>query len=364
MYVETLSVVDFRNYADAEASLFPGLNVLVGANGQGKTNLLEALFLAAGRNPPRFGGNSQLVRWGCTEARVEARAAGGGAQPVVRLEIGARGRRLLVNGTKARSVANSPITAAMFCPETLGLVKEGAQARRDLLDDLLERLQPAYAAVRSDYMRVVRQRNRVLQQAQSAPRQLDVWDARLLELGTEITLRRLWATAHVAPLVSEAYANLSGSSSPEASGSYRGRLVGEENAPESVARRFSEELARRQSEELARGITVVGPHRDDLVLTLGGHEMRGFGSQGEQRTAALALIIAEAHLLREATGEPPVLLLDDVLSELDEARRGRLLEGVAAEGQAVVTTTNINTLGAAAEAAHVLEIREGTITGE
>lgn len=362
MYIERLHLADFRNYQHADVALSPGLNLLLGANGQGKTNLLEAAFLAAGRNPPRFGGNSQLVRWGQDRACIEAAARVGGANPEIAVEIGPRGRRLSVNGKPARSLARSPLAAALFCPETLKLVKEGAHARRELADDLVERLRPAHGRVRSDYARVVRQRNKALQR-RPAGQDLCAWDEQLSVLGAEIVASRVDLVRRIGPLVSEAYATLSGNTEPKVSAAYDSRLTCEDNSVEAIAKRISRMLEDRRADEHARGVTLVGPHGDDLVLTLDGHDLRASGSQGEQRTAALALVLAEAQILRDATGEEPVLLLDDVVSELDETRRGLLLAHVGGLGQALVTATAGQALGAVLDQANVIQIAGGRVVG-
>ncbi len=359
MLVESLSLRDFRNYACARVTLAPGLNLLVGANGQGKTNLLEAIHLISGRNPPRFGGNAQLIRWGSDTATAEATITAGGAEPALKLELDRRGRRLFVNGKKTRALSDSPLVATLFCPETLRLVKEGAQARRELADDLIERLRPAYGRTRSEYGRVLRQRNKILQRPGSAA-QLDVWDERLCELGAEIVAERAEIVRVVSPLVSEAYGTLSGEGRPAAA-SYESRLVGDDNGHEAIARRMAASLAARRADEFARGFTLVGPHRDDVELTLDGHALRGFGSQGEQRTAALALVLAEARVLAEATGAQPVMLLDDVVSELDDERRKRLLKHLAEGRQVIITATSERATGAALPNANVIRVCRGQV---
>ncbi|RJQ53198.1 MAG: DNA replication and repair protein RecF [Actinobacteria bacterium] len=338
MHIEEISLRNYRNYSSLTLALEPGLTVVSGDNGQGKTNLLEAICLLSGRSPIRFGGNSQLVRWGSETASVAGRARVGGVCPGLRVSISASGRRLDVNNTRARSLAQSPLQAALFCPDTLSLVKEGAQGRRDLVDGLLERLQPAYRRLRADYARVLRQRNKVLQHA-GRDAELGPWDTQLVELGSRIALSRAALVRRAGPHVSASYAGLSGKAEPAAWARYESGLLEGDDEEESVAARFTARLRERRDEERARGVTVVGPHRDDVVLELGGRALREFGSQGEQRCAALALVLAEAGLLEESAGERPVLLLDDVLSELDEARRRRLVESVAANGQTIMTTT-------------------------
>ncbi len=359
MHVESLSLSNFRNYRGTKLCLQPGLTLVAGENGQGKTNLLEAVFLLSGRNPVRFGGNAELVRWGQDSATVSGRVRLEGRKPEVKMNVGASGRRLEVNGTRVRSLSDSPLEASLFCPETLSLVKEGAQARRDLLDDLLERLTAGYSSLRSDYAKAMRQRNKLLQQGEGGTR-LEPWDGQLVSLGAEIVVCRRDLARRMRPFVSEAYASLSGGTQPEAEARYESKLLAGDGSRGEVEAEFARRLAARRAEELARGLTLVGPHRDDVVLELDGRPLRGFGSQGEQRSAALALVLAEARVLEGATGEEPVLLLDDALSELDESRRRRLLEVLADRGQTIVTTSRAESLREAAEA-HVVRIAGGEV---
>lgn len=341
MYVERLRLKAFRNFVEEELVLARGLNVLTGENGQGKTNLLEAIYVAAGRNTPRFGGNANLIAWGEDRTRIEADACARGTAPTVCVDIDHAGRRTVVNGKAVRSHSASPIRAALFCPETLGLVKEGAHARREMIDDLIEREQPSYGRLRAEYGRVLRQRNRLLRDSTAhLGSELGVWNEQLIGLGARVTARRIEACRRLEPLVSEAYATLSGEAEPRVGLRYEGRLVGEDNSATALAARLSRQIDERRMEEHARRMTLVGPHRDELVLTVGEHALRGYGSQGQQRTAALALVFAEAAILERAEGDRPVLLLDDVLSELDPSRRRLLLMTVSGGGQAVVTTAN------------------------
>lgn len=367
MHVEEIRVTDYRNYANLCLALEPGLTIISGDNGQGKTNLLEAIYLLSGRSPLRFGGNAELVRWGAATAIISGRVSAGAGAPEVTLTIGTSGRRMQINGTKPRSLRGSPLAATLFCPDTLSLVKEGASARRDLVDTLLERLQPAFSALRSDYGRVLRQRNKVLQRSEERAA-LEPWDGQLIELGTQIVIKRASLVRRMSPLVSESYATLSARSGACAQARYSSRLLegradGDDQDEEGIRARFQALIEERRREELARGLTVVGPHRDDVALELEGRPLREFGSQGEQRCAALSLVLAEAGLLQESSGERPVLLLDDVLSELDELRRARLLEAVSRGGQTIVTTTKAEGIGEMPRA-RMLRVSGGEVVDE
>lgn len=359
MYIETLALSDYRNYRNATARLGPGLTILAGRNGQGKTNLLESIYLSGGRDPVRFGGIGQTIRAGQATARVDTRVRTTGAEPQVTLVIERGGRKLYVNGTRARAISRSPIAAAMFCPELLMLVKEGAEGRRQFLDDLLERLKPAYGRLRADYARAVRQRNKTLQNGGGLA--LDAWDDRVAELGVEVVAQRFWIVELLQPTLSDAHARLSGTRQPAASAQYRCSVAQEAPGDKAPVDEFVAQLRRRRPEELARGRTLVGPHRDDLVMCLDGCELRTLGSQGEQRTTALALTMCEAKLLQEATGEQPILLLDDAFSELDEQRRDLLLEIASAPEQAIATTAQMDGLPDAGAKARVIEVVDGKL---
>ena len=346
-----LSLADFRSYATAEVDLDRGVTALVGPNGQGKTNLIEAVGYVATLASHRVATDAPLVRLGAQRAVVRAAINRGGRALLVELEI--------VNGAPNRARVNrAPVSrprevlgtlrSVLFAPEDLALVKGDPDGRRRFLDDLLVARAPRFAGVRSDYERVVKQRNALLKAIKSGKgdlRTLDVWDDQLAAVGAELLAGRVYLTHQLAPHVAHAYAELAGPGQAAAIG-YRSTLgedVGEQAQPgrELLRGRLQEALTRRRPVELERVVSLVGPHRDDLGIQLGPFPAKGFASHGESWSLALALRLASYQLLRADTGADgdgePVLVLDDVFAELDSGRRERLAALVAGAEQVLVT---------------------------
>ncbi len=355
MRVTSLSVTDFRSYPAAELVLDEGVTAFVGPNGQGKTNLVEAVGYVATLGSHRVATDAPLVRLGAQRAVVRAGVRRAGRDTLVEIEIvpGGANRARLNRGPvpRAREVLGV-LRTVLFAPEDLALVKGDPDGRRRFLDDLLVARAPRFAGVRSDYERVVRQRNALLKSAGAAirggrgdVRTLDVWDSHLATAGAELLAGRLRLVSLLAPDVAKAYAQVSDGQG-EASIGYRTTL-GEDLAPgplldrDLLAARLLEALARARPQELERGVSLVGPHRDDLQLNLGPFPAKGFASHGESWSFALALRLASYELLR-ADGGPdgdgePVLVLDDVFAELDTGRRERLAALVSGAEQVLVT---------------------------
>ena len=371
MRVTSLSVTDFRSYATAELALDEGVTALVGPNGQGKTNLVEAVGYVATLGSHRVSTDAPLVRLGASRAVVRAGVRRAGRDTLVEIEIvpGGANRARLNRGPvpRAREVLGV-LRTVLFAPEDLALVKGDPDGRRRFLDDLLVARAPRFAGVRSDYERVLRQRNALLKSAGATirggrgdVRTLDVWDSHLATAGAELLAGRLRLVSLLAPDVAKAYAQVSDGQG-EASIAYRTSL-GEDLATgtsfdrELLAARLLEALAKARPQELERGVSLVGPHRDDLQLNLGPFPAKGFASHGESWSYALALRLASYELLR-ADGGPdgdgePVLVLDDVFAELDTGRRDRLAALVAGAEQVLVTAAVPQDVPEALEGARV-----------
>ena len=355
MRVTHLSVTDFRSYPSAELALDEGVTALVGPNGQGKTNLVEAVGYVATLGSHRVATDAPLVRLGAQRAVVRAMVRRAGRDTLVEIEIvpGGANRARLNRGPvpRAREVLGV-LRTVLFAPEDLALVKGDPDGRRRFMDDLLVARAPRFAGVRADYERIVRQRNALLKSAGAAirggrgdVRTLDVWDSHLATTGAELLAGRLRLVSLLAPDVAKAYAQVSDGQG-EATIAYRSTL-GEDLAPgpaverELLGARLLEAMAKARPQELERGVSLVGPHRDDLQLNLGPFPAKGFASHGESWSIALALRLASYELLR-ADGGPdgdgePVLVLDDVFAELDTGRRDRLAALVAGAEQVLVT---------------------------
>ena len=352
MRVSHLSLSDYRSWPALDLELGPGSTALVGANGQGKTNLVEALGYVATLGSHRVSTDAPLVRSGAERAVVRARVERGGRSTLVEVEVNpGRANRARINRSpvpRAREVLGL-LRTVLFAPEDLSLVRGDPSERRRFLDELLVLRAPRLAGVRADYERVLKQRNALLKTAFLARRSgggdmrtLDVWDAHLARTGAELLAARLALVEGLSPHVAEAYAQVSAGQG-EPGLAYRSSLG--EGMPATPDREVLEAallsgLARVRPQEVERGVSLVGPHRDELVLSLGELPVKGYASHGESWSVALALRLASYQLLRgdaaEGDGEP-VLLLDDVFAELDTGRRTRLAELVGGAEQVLVT---------------------------
>ncbi|MFI8390462.1 DNA replication/repair protein RecF [Streptomyces sp. NPDC085540] len=352
MHVSHLSLADFRSYARAEVPLDPGVTAFVGPNGQGKTNLVEAIGYLATLGSHRVSSDAPLVRMGADRAIIRAAVTQGERQQLVELELNpGRANRARINRSsqvRPRDVLGI-IRSVLFAPEDLALVKGDPGERRRFLDELVTARSPRMAAVRSDYERVLKQRNTLLKSAAMARRHggrsldlstLDVWDQHLARAGAELLAQRLDLIATLLPLADKAYEQLAPGGGPLglAYKSSAGEPVdsGAARTREALYEVLLAALAEVRKQEIERGVTLVGPHRDDVVLRLGELPAKGYASHGESWSYALALRLASYELLR-SEGSEPVLILDDVFAELDARRRERLAELVAPGEQVLVT---------------------------
>ncbi|MER5415035.1 DNA replication/repair protein RecF [Streptomyces virginiae] len=352
MHVSHLSLADFRSYARAEVPLDPGVTAFVGPNGQGKTNLVEAIGYLATLGSHRVSSDAPLVRMGADRAIIRAAVTQGERQQLVELELNpGRANRARINRSsqvRPRDVLGI-IRTVLFAPEDLALVKGDPGERRRFLDELVTARSPRMAAVRSDYERVLKQRNTLLKSAAMARRHggrsldlstLDVWDQHLARVGAELLAQRLDLIATLLPLADKAYEQLAPGGGPLGL-AYRSSVgepvdSGAARTREALYEALLAALAEVRKQEIERGVTLVGPHRDDLVLRLGELPAKGYASHGESWSYALALRLASYELLR-SEGSEPVLILDDVFAELDTRRRERLAELVAPGEQVLVT---------------------------
>jgi DNA replication and repair protein RecF len=343
MMIDRLVLADFRNYEVLDLQLSANLTVLVGPNGSGKTNVIEAIQLVTSARSFRRPVSGDVVRWGAESARVRVQASAQERAVEIQLDVERGGARTYrVNGQPRRrlSEVTSVIPSVVFTPDDLGMVKGSAEKRRSAADDLGETLSATYGSLRRDYGRVVKQRNALLREGAPAT-SLQPWDTQLCSLGAKLVTHRLRLLERVMARASERYESMADGESLGYTYADRCALGSCATLEETeIAARMSDELTRRASDERRRVLTLVGPHRDDVVFLVGGHDARSFASQGQQRTIALAWKLAEVEVVREVLRTDPVLLLDDVMSELDEDRRRALSELVLQDIQTVVTTTN------------------------
>lgn len=361
MQVRRLWLSGFRSYEAADVALGPGLTALVGGNGEGKTNLVEAVAFLALLESFRGVGPEALVRRGSAAAVVRAEIVHrDGREVLIEAEVPAGGgrTRVLVNRqrlARSRDLLGG-VRVSVFSPDDLVLVKGGPGERRRFLDDVIVALHPAHDRLRRELERVLRQRTTLLKQAggrldAEIVLTLDVWDAKLAEAGEALGTLRAGLVAELEPLVAKAYEELAGSpAAVRLTYDPPWRRVG-----------LAAALAASRAEDVRRAVSSVGPHRDDLDIELDALAARTHASQGEQRSLALALRLAAHRLVTDRIGDAPVLLLDDVLSELDPARSAALLRHVPL-GQVLITTAG--PLPAAAHPEQVLRIRGGQVVPE
>jgi DNA replication and repair protein RecF len=348
MHVSALSLTDFRSWSQLDLELAPGATALVGSNGQGKTNVVEALLYVSTLGSHRVSSDGPLVRQGADRAIVRARVERDDRSTLVELELnpGKANRARINRGAvpRAREVLGI-LRTVLFAPEDLDLVKGDPSDRRRFLDDLLVLRAPRLAGVRADYERVLKQRNALLKTAFLAKRSggadmrtLDVWDSHLAQSGADLLSARLSLVEELQPYAQVAYREVS-KGQGELGLAYKSSLgdaLPETSDREVLAAVILSELAKVRAQEVERGVSLVGPHRDELVLSLGPLPVKGYASHGESWSVALALRLASYELLKADGGEP-VLVLDDVFAELDTGRRERLATLVEGAGQVLVT---------------------------
>jgi DNA replication and repair protein RecF len=354
VHVDHLQLTDFRSYGSVDLPLEAGVTTFVGANGQGKTNLVEAIEYLSTMSSHRVASEVPLVRSGAARAIVRAGVRAGLDDPrrlTLELEINpGKANRARLNRSPLRNAREiiGVLRTVVFSPVDIAIVKGDPSERRRFLDDLIVARWPRVAGVRADYERVLKQRNTLLKSLSGrlrgspppadAESVLDVWDTHLARAGGELLEARLTTLADLAPHVSKAYADIAPTNN-DASADYRASVNLEAyqgRARDSLSAALEAGMAERRAEEIQRGVSLVGPHRDDIALSLGMLPAKGYASHGESWSLALALRLGSFHLLR-ADGVEPVLMLDDVFAELDAVRRERLASGVRVAEQVLVT---------------------------
>ncbi|MDL2232552.1 DNA replication/repair protein RecF [Ruminococcaceae bacterium OttesenSCG-928-L11] len=342
MNIQALKLERFRNIRQLEFSPVPGANVIYGDNAQGKTNILEAVWLFTGGKSFRGGKDSDFIRFGEENTSLQLEFSAGGRPQTAAVYLGEGRKNAFLNEIKQPSIGKlmGEFCAVFFSPDHLLLVKQGPEYRRRLIDTSLCQAYPKYAKILDSYQKILRQRASLLRdipRSASLLDMLDVWDNSLVEYGGYITAVRAGYVKRLAEEAREVYAGIS--DGRETLGvCYRTsyELGGEPATRQEFTDAYRLAVRRNRGEDIAHGSTMAGPHRDDIDITIDGSSARSFGSQGQQRSCVLALKLAECALLEQRNGEPPVVLLDDVMSELDESRRGYLLNRL--EGKQILIT--------------------------
>lgn len=363
MHVCSLRLSHFRNYAALEVGFHPQLNLLLGFNAQGKTNVLEALYCLSTTRSFRAASDEEMIQFGQEGGAVEGVLQREEGQERIGLEFRqGKNKALFVNGKKQKklSVLLGRLPAVVFSPDDLFLVKGGPALRRRYLDVTILQMDGGYLGHLQQYERTLKQRNSLLRQkTANVESQLGIWDLPLAQHGAALMLKRREACRKLSELAGRALGDLTG-------GAERFEVryepnVGVEDGEGPLREKMLQALAQARREETARGLTVVGPHRDDLGLWVNDQPLRKFGSQGQQRTGALALKLAQLSLLAEGCHTAPLVLFDDVMAELDEKRQAFFLNRLQQGGQAFLTGTSANDFSAAAKKARIFRVEAGKV---
>jgi DNA replication and repair protein RecF len=345
MQIKSLSLRDFRNHQDEKFTFSPGVTAIIGRNGRGKTNIVEAVNYFATLGSHRVSQDTPLIRWGCDEAQISALVHKHDRQATVGITIKASGsNKVTLNDnklTKPRDVLGL-VHTVIFAPEDLELVRREPAARRRYIDDFCTQLTPRFAGLRLDYERTLKQRNSLLksngrrEMSANALATLQAWDEQLVEYGSQVVSHRLNALHQLKEPIDNHGKMLSGDTEPLLATYQASWLTTDLMDAEAVKADFRLALAERHREEVERGVTLVGPHRDDIELVLSGMPAKEYSSHGQSWSVALALRLATFTILRQHDDDP-ILILDDVFAELDRKRRNRLVSAVSGVEQVLIT---------------------------
>jgi DNA replication and repair protein RecF len=367
MYIESLNLLHFRNYSEQHVEFSRSVNVFYGENAQGKTNALEAIYFLAMGKSHRASRDVDCIQWGQDNAQIQANVVVRNRRHDLKIQFRNGAKRAAVNGVNQGRMTDfvGHFQVVLFAPEDLQLVKGGPGGRRRFIDMELGQTHPTYLYHLTNYQKVLQQRNTLLKQGKFDEDFIQVLDQQLAEHGSEVLLRRFQFLRDMEPLSAAIYATIS-DGREQFSFRYQCSIPALADTPnpqrEWVVQQFLDALAKKRNADLHAGHTTVGPHRDDLVFFLNEQPVQSFASQGQQRTIALALRLAEIDFIHQEIGEYPVLLLDDVLSELDDVRQKNLVLNMSEKVQTIVTTTTISQLRDKLHAdARLFEVRSGII---
>jgi len=341
--VRTLILRNYRNHETLSLHFGDGINLIVGRNAQGKTNILESIYLLGKGRSFRAQDHRDMVKWGENGCVVEAEIEKRGGKSLAAAYLSDDQKAFKLDGKKKRVIPGIPVV--LFVPQDITLFRELPQIRRNYLNDFISALDPSYRAAYREFSRTLTQRNRVLKEGMDGcwddiSTELEVWSDRLVERGTEVMLKREEWIRRINVLLPQVYSYMGGvGDEPEVQ--YRANINPKKFAKGEIREEFYRGLDEREELERIRGVTLVGPHRDDWSAKVGGRDIRHYGSQSQMRIMALSLKVSELELIKGALGEAPLLLLDDVISELDEVSAERLLSFVREmEGQVFITSTD------------------------
>jgi len=373
MYLKTLHLRSFRNYQDQRVDFSAPKTILVGNNAQGKSNLLEAVELLATLKSHRVGRDRDLVLEGASAGQITATLERKYGVADLALTVRTQGRRTVAlnqENLKRQLDFLGVLNAVEFSSLDLDLVRGAPERRRSWVDALLIQIEPIYAHILQQYNQVLKQRNALLKEiksqeslSKSQDAQLTLWDVQLATTGSRVTRRRARVLQRLAPLAQNWHASISGKTEV-LEVKYAPNVSLEDDEPEKVQQAFLDKIQQRRLPEQIHGTSLVGSHRDEVEFTINQTPARAYGSQGQQRTLVLALKLAELKLIEEVVGEPPLLLLDDVLAELDPLRQNQLLDAIQDRFQTLITTTHLGSFDADwLKSSQILSVQAGKISG-
>ncbi|WP_332634401.1 DNA replication/repair protein RecF [Halalkalibacter flavus] len=368
MYIKQLTLRQFRNYKKVELSFHKQVNVFLGENAQGKTNILESIFVLALAKSHRTSKDKELIGWGEEFARVQGEIAKKTSSLDIELILSVKGKKGKINGLEQKKLSEyvGAANVVMFAPEDLNLVKGSPQVRRRFLDMELGQISRVYLHHLGMYQKVLKQRNHLLKTLQfgkGSKEMLDILTDQMIVLAAEVTIRRYGFIKRLQTWAEQIHHDVSRGKEKLEIRYLSSTDVSEDKDLSKIKDGYYQTYQELREREIQRGVTLFGPHRDDLAFSINERDVQTYGSQGQQRTTALALKLAEIELIYSEIGEYPILLLDDVLSELDDYRQSHLLRTIQGRVQTFVTTTNVSgideqTLNQAA----IFHVSEGTIT--
>lgn len=349
LHLQSISLLNYRNYKYADVAFDPNVNLLIGENAQGKTNMMEAIHTLAMTKGHRTQKDKELIRWDKKYARIEGTVEKNSGIITLEITISEFGKKAKLNSLEQRKLSDyiGALNIVMFAPEDLNIVKGNPSIRRRFLDMEIGQIQPVYIHDLSQYQKILQQRNALLKDLQRMRNQeqlimLDILTESLTDLAAKVVKRRLSFLTKLQNWAETIHHNIS-HGEEELQLNYLPSVdVSEQATLSKIVEAYENKFAKIKDREIDRGMTLAGPHRDDVLFFVNGKDVQTFGSQGQQRTTALAVKLAEIELIKEEVGEYPILLLDDVLSELDEHRQSHLLNTIQGKVQTFVTTTSVD----------------------
>ncbi|NPC94896.1 DNA replication/repair protein RecF [Bacillus sp. WMMC1349] len=348
MYIQNLTLSSYRNYECLDLQFEDKVNIIIGENAQGKTNLMEAIYVLAMAKSHRTSNDKELIRWDADYAKIEGRIMKKNGSVPIQLVISKKGKKAKLNHIEQQKLSQyvGAVNTIMFAPEDLNLVKGSPQVRRRFLDMEIGQVSPVYLHDLSLYQKILSQRNHFLKQLQTRKQtdhtMLDVLTEQLIEFAAKVVMKRLQFVDQLEKWAKPIHSGISRGIENLTLKYHTSLHVSETPELSKIINSYQESFSKLRDKEIDRGVSLAGPHRDDVAFYVNGRDVQTYGSQGQQRTTALSLKLAEIDLIQEEIGEYPILLLDDVLSELDDYRQSHLLHTIQGRVQTFVTTTSID----------------------